>query len=119
MSPRALLDTAREMVRSPASGTQGLWARSAALLGRQALEAGLRRLWTGRSVSLREASFTTQLLCLREYMSDTTLANRVALTWELLSGGCHHRSYGQTPTAPELERWLDCVEELVEHIEKA
>lgn len=112
-TPVALLGLARAMVDEPAPHTRGLWARAAAILGRQALEEAMRSLWRSKAPGLEQANFTTQLLCLCEFVADTGLARRAALVWARLSDACHCRGYGLPPTADELNVWLDDVAQLI------
>jgi hypothetical protein len=37
----------------------------------------------------------------------------VAHAWAALSHACHHHPYELSPTAEELERWMDTVEALI------
>ena len=117
MTPRELLHAGRDVVGGKNPGMRGLWARAAALLTRQALEGGLAHLWRYRAPSLETANFTTQLLCLPQYISETELAHTVAHTWSALSGACHHRGYGMAPSAAELTTWQTTVEQLLDAVE--
>jgi hypothetical protein len=94
--------------------TRGLWPRAAALLGRQALEAGVRRLWARQGLDLRGCPMRAQLICLRTYLGDAALAARAAHAWSALSRGSHHHAYELAPTVSELRGWLRVVDELVQ-----
>ena len=113
-TPEELLGLARQMVDEPSPPTRGLWARAAAILGRQALEEAMRCLWRSRAPRLETANFTTQLLCLCEFIADSHLAQRTAYVWACLSNACHYRGYGMPPTAEELTTWLDTVAAVVQ-----
>jgi hypothetical protein len=112
-----LLAVARAMVRQPRPSTAGSWARAAALLGRQALEAALGDLWSRKHTGIGMASMRSQLLCLPAFLSDAELAGQVSHGWAALSRACHQHPYELAPTAEELERWLDVTEALLRAIE--
>jgi hypothetical protein len=114
MTPRELLATARALPGQPGAATAGRWPRAAALLGRQALEAALERLWERKGVALAGCSARAQLLCLPTYLGDRAVAARAAHAWAALSQACHHHAYELAPTAAELGAWLDVVAEVVE-----
>jgi hypothetical protein len=98
--------------------TAGLWPRASALLGLQALEAGLFRLWKSRALDLQGCTMRTQLICLRRYLDDGALAARAGHAWSALSRACHHHPYELAPTAAELGSWLSVVGELVERVDE-
>ena len=112
-SPATLARLARGMLDDPSPPTRGLWARSAALLARQALEGAIREHFLAHAPAVVAAPFSTQLVCLREYTSATDTAARAAGTWAALSDACHHRGYGAPPTASELRGWLANVDEVL------
>lgn len=114
---RLLLASARDLVRVDDDATAGLWPRAAALLGRQALEISLARLWTLTAPGLERTSARCQLLCLATLLDDRQLGGRVSATWSGLSRACHHRVYEMPPTASELSGWLATVEELEERVD--
>lgn len=118
--------TAEEMVamadaflHDQASSWGGPWARAVAFLARQALEEALEELWRVRGVDLSAVSTRAQLLCLRAYLDDDTLAAEVAYTWGALSRACHHHPYELTPTAEELSRWVTTTRALIRRIRTA
>ena len=111
-----LLDLARGLLQRADPRTAGLWPRAAALLGRQALEAGLDAYWEGRGVALAGCATRPQLICLRSYLPDASLAARVYHTWGALSDACHHHAYELAPTAGELGTLLETVGELLEAV---
>jgi hypothetical protein len=115
-SPAQILATGRAVVARPTDDWGSLWARAAAFFIRQALEETVAAHWTGPLTELTEATLTTQLICLREYLGDSDLARRVQLTWYSLSNACHAHPYELAPTAPELHTWADTVEELLGHL---
>jgi hypothetical protein len=95
-----------------------LWPRAAAFLGRQALEEALDDLWSRKAPALRQASTTCQLLCLPAFISDRELAGRAAHAWGALTHACHHHPYELSPTAEELDRWLDIVDSVLHHLQE-
>jgi hypothetical protein len=113
-----LVSTARDLVRIDDDRTAGLWPRAAALLGRQALELSLARLWTLTAPGLERTSARCQLLCLTGLLDDRDLAGRVSSTWSGLSRACHHRAYELAPTAAELTAWLETVWALDDRVER-
>jgi hypothetical protein len=111
-----LVSTARDLTRIE-EGATGLWPRAAALLGRQALEAAMERLWSVTAPGLEHTSGRCQVLCVGTFLNDADLGGRVAVVWHVLSDACHHRVYQLAPTAGELNRALETVWELAEAVE--
>lgn len=109
-----VLEMARVLLRHADPATRGLWPRVSALLARQALEAGVQRLWERQALDLRGCPMRTQLICLRTYLGDAALAARAAHAWSALSRACHHHTYELAPTAMELQGWLLVVDALVQ-----
>ena len=118
-SPIELVDMADGVLHDHASNWGGSWARAVALLTRQALEGALDQLWTVRGVDLSPVSAHAQLICLRAYLDDDTLAAEVRYAWAALSRACHHHPYELAPTAEELTRWDVTIRALVDHIRTA
>jgi len=116
---RGLLDAASRLLGRAEPATAGLWPRASALLGLQALEATLLRLWTRRGLHLEGCTMRSQLICLRTYLEDAALAARTGHAWSALSRASHHHTYELAPTSAELESWLSVVGELVEKVEAA
>ena len=114
---RGLLETADSLLGRAEPATEGLWPRASALLGLEALEATLQRLWGHRGLDLHGCTMRTQLICLRRYLDDGGLAARAGHAWSALSRACHHHPYELAPTAAELGSWLSVVGELVERVE--
>lgn len=110
-----LVAAARTMLR-PDRFTAGLWPRGAALLTRQALESALDELWLRRAPEIAQASARAQLLCLRSYVRQDDIAERVTYVWSALSRACHHHAYELPPTAPELEAWIGTVEQFADAV---
>ena len=104
--PAELLAAARDLLKRADPQTAGLWPRAAALLARQALEAGLDEFWRGKGVALDGCSMRTQLICLRGYL-DHDAAGRIDHAWAALSQACHHHAYDLAPAAGELEGWME------------
>jgi hypothetical protein len=114
---RALLDMADGLLGRAEPATAGLWPRASAILGLEALEAALQRLWTNGGLDLQGCTMRTQLICLRRYLDDGALAARSGHAWSALSRACHHHPYELAPTAVELGSWLSVVGDLVERVE--
>ena len=112
MSPEVLLAEARRLVRDREHVKDGAWARSAALLARQALERSIRDQLIRKHKLCGEPSFRSQLLASRVYLG-ADLASRAAWTWTALSRATHHHGYELAPTAEELEGWMRVVGEVV------
>lgn len=117
--PRGLLEMAGRLLGRAEPATAGLWPRASALLGLQALEASLLRLWKRRALDLHVCTMRTQLICLRTYLEDAALAARAGHAWSALSRACHHHPYELAPTSTELGSWLSVVGELVERVDGA
>ncbi len=111
-----LVSAARDLTRIE-EGATGLWPRAAALLGRQALEAAMERLWSVTAPGLERTSGRCQVLCVGPLLNDADLGGRVAVVWHRLSDACHHQVYELAPTAGELSRALETVWELAEAVE--
>jgi hypothetical protein len=116
--PHALVSAARDLTRVEHETTAGLWPRAAALLGRQALELALSRLWEVTAPGLERTSSRCQLLCAGTMLSDRELGGRVHAAWNALSESCHHRIYQLPPTAAELQNALETVWELADAVER-
>jgi hypothetical protein len=114
---RALLETADGLLGRAEQATAGLWPRASAILGLEALEATLLRLWKNRGLELQGCTIRTQLICLRRYLDDGGLAARSGHAWSALSRACHHHPYELAPTAAELGSWLSVVGDLVERVD--
>ena len=111
---RLIAGTNNQARRAPsAPDLAGIWPRSAAVLARQALEQGLDDFWGARAPRVREVSRHAQLLCLGAYLQDDKVVSGVRSAWHGLSRACHHHVYELSPTATELERWLDAVDALL------
>lgn len=110
--PAALLAAARTVLDQPDALPGSAWARTTALLARQALETALAAYWRRTAPGTEDAPFTAQLLCLRSY-ADADIAAEAFQSWAALSDACHHHAYDLAPTAPELRRWLTATEPVV------
>ena len=116
-SPLELVNMADAVLRAHGSAWGGSWARAVALLTRQALEGALDELWNERGVNLSPVSAQAQLICLRAYLDDDTLAAEVRYAWGALSRACHHHPYELGPTADELARWVVTLRALIQRIQ--
>jgi hypothetical protein len=111
--PRWLLEQTRGLLDRADPVTAGRWPRAAALLARQALEAGTDLLLAERAPGAeRSRSGRAKLLCLRRF-AGAEVALPVEHAWVALSHACHHHAYELPPTAGELRGWLDVVEEFL------
>ena len=115
-NPQTLLAAARRLVDTEDTRTVGVWARAAAYLSRQALEAYLDELWLERAPGTERTSTRAQLICLASFLTNEVLARKITYTWNALSHACHHRSYELAPTLTELTAWLEVLDELQESI---
>ena len=114
--PGDLLEMADRVLRRADPATAGLWPRASAILALQALEASLLGLWESHALPLQACSMQTQLICLRSYLEEASLAARAGHAWSALSRACHHHPYELGPTAGELQSWLSVVGELVQRV---
>ena len=114
--PRVLLDLADGFLRRAEPATTGLWPRVSALLALQALDAALCGLWEIHALGLQGCPMKTQLICLRSYLDDTSLAARAGHAASALRRACHHHPYELAPTVGELQDWLSVVRELVRKV---
>jgi hypothetical protein len=113
---RRLLDVARDLLQRPDPATAGIWPRASGLLARQALETTLDDYWRRHEPGLERCSMRAQLLCLPSYLHGDGadgLAERTAYAWIRLSRACHQHVYELPPTAAELSRWIDIVDQFV------
>lgn len=110
-TPNDLLLAARRILDDSDRTTTAGWARGAALLTRQAIEAALADFWRARSIDMADRDFTAQLVALRFYVDDPGTARLAHQTWSSLSNACHHHAYDLAPTAAELRGWLGTVTE--------
>ncbi len=117
MTPKEMLAVADRLVGA-AVGGGGRWSRTAAVLGRQAIEAALRDYWNLRQPGLEGCSGRAQLLCLVAYLRDQELARATAGAWSDLSRACHHHPYELSPTAGELHGWLDTARAFAAEVER-
>ena len=116
MTPRQLVVAADALIGIPEVGGAGLWPRTAAVLGRQAIESALRQYWDLRQPGLEHCSTHAQLLCLVAYLANKDLARETAYTWAALSRACHHHPYELSPTAGELRGWLATARTLADEV---
>lgn len=94
------------MTGKEGSRAKGAWARGAALLTRQAIEASLKELWSERSPDLARCPARIQLICLPAAGVEAVIARQVRHTWPLLSAACHHHPYDVAPSSHELRQWI-------------
>jgi hypothetical protein len=114
----ALVSAARDFLRIDDVGTAGMWPGAAALLARQGLEAAMARLWQVTAPGLERTSARCQLLCVAAMLNDRELGGKVSVTWNALSGACHHGAYELPPTTAELQGALETVWHLADAVEQ-
>jgi hypothetical protein len=105
----SLLRLARAVLDAPA--VEGPVAvRTAALLGRMALEAEIAHRLTVAFPTVAGASTRAQLLCLRSV--DERFGADASHLHATLSSACHHHPYELGPSGDELVASLDAVGQL-------
>jgi hypothetical protein len=104
-----LVSAARDVMRLDNPALSGLWPRAAAMLGRQALEAAMTRVWELTAPGMDRMSFRCQVLCIGPMLNDAVLGGRIIAAWSSLSGACHHGIYDVPPSAVELTGTLETV----------
>jgi hypothetical protein len=117
-TPLALLVAARTALDRPGGLGGSAWARSTALLTRQALEGALAAYWSARAPGMESCSAKCQLLALPFYVDDPNI-RAAHQTWAALSNACHHHAYDLSPTAVELRDWLDTSQAVVDTLTQA
>lgn len=117
-SPSTLLVEARRLVDSASPESEGIWARAAALLTRQALEAAVHAKLETYSEGLERAPFQAQFLCLQGVIADSDVAREANYLWAALSSATHHRGYEIAPAAADLREWIAGVERIVGILER-
>ena len=110
MTPGELLVAADRLLEP--GEAEGLWARSAALLIRQALESAMANVLRDRAPGSQAAKFATQLVVLPELLDDPDLGRRAAWAWQRLTVACHADDMRLPPTAGELKAWALVAREL-------
>lgn len=113
MTPTELLTVADDLLERPDAATEGLWARSAALLIRQALEAATADVLAARAPGAQAATFAAQWVVLPEVLDDPIVGRRAAWAWSALTVACHADELRLAPTASELRRWRDIAAALI------
>ena len=116
-SPQELVGEAVKLLTWEGESTAGLWPRAAALLGRQALETSLSRLWALKAPGVEECSWQAQLLVLPAFLGDEQLAEDAAHAWSALTRATHHHAYELPPTQEELARWLSDVQRTIHKVD--
>ena len=115
-SPLQILSAGEALIKTPEGGSAGLWPRTAAVLGRQAIEGALRDFWRRREPGLERCNNHVQLLCLVAYLGNRELAQETSAAWSALSRACHHHPYELSPTAGELRVWLTTARTFAEEV---
>ena len=114
----ALVSTARDLMRLESAGSAGLGPRAAAILGRQALELAMDRVWEVTAPGMERMSFRCQRLCLGAMLNDASLGRRVEWAWHVLSDACHHGVYDLPPSTRELVSALETIWALADSAER-
>ena len=117
MSPGELLSAAKRMLDEPSVETEGVWARTCAVLTRQALEQAVAIKLSKHAGSLEDVNFRAQMLCVHGVTSDDAVAAKAYFVWSALSRALHHGGYELPPTAQMLRGWVALVEEVVDGLE--
>jgi len=115
-NPDDILADARQLLDDHAGMVGSGWARSTALLIRQALEAALATYWHGVAPGMNTCDLRAQLVSLRFYLDEPDAARLAHQTWAVLSQACHHRAYELAPTAAELQQWTATVAEIIDSL---
>ncbi len=105
-------------MRTDRAGSAGLWPRAAAMLGRQALEVAMARVWELTAPGMERTTARCQRLCVGTMLNDHALGRRVELAWHVLSDACHHGVYDLPPTHAELRSALETVWALADSAER-
>lgn len=116
-SPVPSLRAARVILDRPDALASPGWARSVALLARQALEDAVDAFWARCSPGMQQATWKSRFVALRFYVDDPALARQAHHVWVTLSNASHHHGYDLAPTAGELRTWLDTVSRLTTWLE--
>lgn len=103
------LRAARVILERPQALDNPCWARSVALLARQALEEAIADFWARNASGMHRATWRSRFVALRFYVEDPERARDVHHLWATLSEATHHQGYELAPTAGELRAWLDDV----------
>ena len=114
----ALVSTARDLMRMEGAGVAGLGPRAAAMLGRQALELAMDRVWALTAPGMERMTFRCQRLCLGAMLNDPSLGRRVEWAWHVLSDACHHGVYDLPPPTRELTSALETIWALADSAER-
>ena len=113
MTPQETLAMARELLTRSDAKAAGVWPRAAALLARQALEQAIDEYWQRRDMgAFAQLPTAPQLICLREYLDDSALAETMSHVWGALTEACHHHPYELAPSLEELDGWIASLHEL-------
>ena len=110
MTPEKLLEAARRLVAQGTRSRRGLWARAAATLARQAVEARVEDLLRQHAPGAQSTPMRNKLLCLIAVLPDKTHAHRLSYAWYRLSAALHHHAYELPPTADELAGWIASID---------
>ena len=115
---QALVSTARDLLRMEGVGAAGLGPRAAAMLGRQALELAMDRVWAVTAPGMERTTYRCQRLCLGAMLNDASLGRRVEWAWHVLSDACHHGVYDLPPPTRELASALETIWALADSAER-
>ena len=105
-----LLASARQALAGHLGVPPARATRTAALLGRAALEEIVVSECARLGISAY-ATMRTRLICMR-VLVDAAAGHAACLAWGGLSSACHHHSYELSPTATEIAHLLDLVDRL-------
>lgn len=81
------------------------WPRATAVLLRQALEAAIDEVWSGREPAMIDTSWRSKQVALVGYVP-ADIALETASLWGTLSAACHVHEYDLAPTTTDLRMLL-------------
>lgn len=108
--PRSLLASARAVLDRTLAVPPAQATRTAALLGRIALEHIVTDDCTRLGLVTRP-TMRSKLICVRVLL-DVERGQLAGFAWAGLSNACHHHAYELAPTAGEVAHLLDMVDRL-------
>lgn len=110
MSAPGLLAQAQRLLKK--ANAEGLTARLAAVLARQALEEVVDQRCAQVGVTAPWASARSKLIVLRA-LDTAAAADTAALAWNELSNACHVHAYELAPSAAEVSQLCEQVASLL------
>ncbi|NDL60414.1 hypothetical protein [Phytoactinopolyspora mesophila] len=108
--PDRLLTLADQILAGDVDTPRARSSRSAAILGRTALERLVQNLCARHSLEVSAASMRVQLACLSAVAP--SIASDASMAWWGLSRACHQHAYEIAPSHDEVRRFLARVRQL-------